>query len=262
MAKNTNILSKLKELSNQNKFKVFSRTLNTDIDTLPLTIKQSKEVIKTALDNILSPLTLPIATSDIIKSNTQEFSKLSIIDKPLLLLALRANSIGTKYKTKIDDKEVEIDFTNNLAQRDVVDLSTLTQQIQFNDAVITTRVPTLIADYNVNKECIAYIQNNKGKDEDKLKNLVGEVYIHEIIKFISTITFKGVDDKIEFNTEYSDDLAIKQQLEVIEVLPLSILQDLVKFISNVRDIENKPLKVVVEGTEQTITLDTAFFTRE
>lgn len=255
---NNFVLDKLKQIAATNKVTSFARSLNQEVSLTPLTIKQQKDIIKTALDIVLSPITFSIVTSDILKDNLQPKANLTILDKPLLLLSLRANSLGTSV-TLDDEGKTTIDFSENLKLKNNIDVSRLTETISFPGLDIATKVPTLEEDYRVNLECKKVLENKKSKEEEKVKDLIGEVYIYEIIKFIDSLklTTDSKVEEIKFNT-----LSIQQRVETVENLPMAVTTKLIESISKIRAVESEPLKLDVNGKEVTITLDTAFFTKE
>lgn len=255
---NNTVLDKIKQIAISNKVSTFARTLNADVTLLPLTIKQQKNIIKTALDVVLSPITFSLITSEIIKENLQPKANLSILDKPLALLALRTNSLGSEYTVDSEEKTV-LDLTNILTKRNPVDVSSLSETLTFDNLEITTKVPSLEEDYRVNLECKKVLENRKSADSEKVKDLIGEVYVYEIIKFIDNIkiTVDSKVDEVKFNV-----LSINQKVETVESLPMAVTTKLIESIAKIRNVESEPLKVLVGDKEVTISIDTAFFTKE
>ena len=254
---NNFVLDKLKQIAANNKVQSFARTANVDVALTPLTIKQQKDIIKTALDVVLSPITFAIVTSEIVRDNLQGKLNLTILDKPLFLLALRANSLGTKFTT--EDNKTVLSFAENLNQKNVIDTSKLSETLSFPSLDITTKVPSIEDDYKINLECKKILENKKSKEEEKVKDLIGEIYIYEIIKFIDSVKLT-VDDKVEdvkFNV-----LSIQQKVETVENLPMAVTSRLIESIAKIRAVESEPLKVMVDGKDVTISLDTSFFTKE
>jgi len=255
----SNFLSKVKQLSQQNKVTTFSRSLGTDITLLPLSIKQQKDIIKTALDLALSPITFSNATTNIINSNLESKAALTILDKPLVLLALRANSLGPITTVVDNNEKVVVDFSANLNLKDKIDLTAFTGVVNVGNLEIVLKIPTLEEDYKINLECLSSLEAKKSKDEDKVKDLVGEIYIYELIKFIDSVklTEGTSSEEVKFK-----ELTVKQRVETLEALPMVITDKIVEKITKIREIENLPLKVVVNNKEVNLTIDSGFFTRE
>ena len=55
------------------------------------------------------------------------------------------------------------------------------------------------------------------------------------------------------------ELSIKDRISVIENLPLSINQDIAKFIDKVKEIDRTQTKVVIDGEEKSFDIDITFF---
>jgi len=255
---NNTVLDKIKQIAISNKVTTFARSLNTDVALLPLTIKQQKNIIKTALDVVLSPITFSLTTSEIIKENLQPKANLSILDKPIVLIALRVNSLGTDYTTDGEDK-LTVNLSEVLNKRDSINPLDLAETLTFDNLEITTKVPSLEEDYRVNLECKKVLESRKSADSEKVKDLIGEVYIYEIIKFIDNIKIAadGKTDEVKFNI-----LSINQKVETVESLPMAVTTKLIESIAKIRKVESEPLKILVGDKEVTINLDTAFFTKE
>ena len=252
------VVDKIKQIAIINKVNTYARSVNADVSFLPLTIKQQKNIIKTALDVVLSPITFSLTTTEIIKENIQTKTNLSIIDKPLILLALRANSLGTSYVIDGEQKEV-VDLSECLKRREAINIADLAETLTFDNLEITTKVPSLEEDYRVNLDCKRVLDSRKSNDNDKIKDLIGEVYVYEIIKFIDNIkvTVDNKTDEIKFNI-----LSINQKVETVESLPMAVTTKLIQSIANIRKVETDSLKLMVGDKEVTINLDTAFFTKE
>ena len=225
---------------------------------MPIT-EQQKELLKTALDIVMTPITFALATTDIIIKNLAAPAKLTILDKPNLLLALRADALGTEVTQEVEGVKIKFDYAENLKIKNKIDLTAFTTSILLDKIEVITKVPTLDEDLRTNAECKRILDSKKSTNEDKLRELVGEVYIYELIKFIDCIKLAdGANiEEIKFST-----LSIPQQIEVIENLPMALNGRLIDFISTVRDAEQSALKVKNEETTYTINLDTVFFTKE
>jgi len=256
---NDSFISKIKQVSASNKVDCYLRSTGNTSSFLPLSIKQQKDIIKTAMDIITSPITFSNITTEIINSNLLTKTPISIIDKPLILLALRANSLGVDAFTNVNDDRVKINFSENLKFNLPADLNSLDKVVKYDKIEVTLKVPTLDEDYRVNVECKRALDNKKIKEEEKLKDLVGELYIYEVSKFIDTVKIL-VNDKIE-EVKFCN-LSTQQSVETLEALPMALTNKLIDSISKIREIETQPLKITVNGVDAAIVLDAAFFARE
>lgn len=256
---NESIISKIKQISASNKIDCLLRSCNSNISLLPLSIKQQKDIIKTAMDIVTSPITFSNVTTDIIHTNLINKASISILDKPLILLTLRANSLGTNVLVNVGDERVKFDFSENLKFTKPLDLTSAINTVTFDKIEVTLKIPTIEEDYRVNLECKKTIDNKKTKDEDKFKDLVGELYIYEISKFIDSVKILS-DSKVD-EVKFSS-LSVPQSIETLEALPMALTNKLVDNIAKIRELESEPLKVNIDGVDATITLDSAFFARE
>lgn len=256
---NDSFISKIKQISASNKISCLLRSSNTTANFLPLSIKQQKDIIKTAMDVITSPITFSNATTEIINSNLIDKSQISILDKPLILLLLRANSLGTDAFVTVGDERIKVNFAENLKFNKPVDLTGFNRVVSLDKIEVTLKVPTIDEDYKANLECKKVLDTKKSKEEERLKDLVGELYIYEVSKFIESVKIT-VDDKIE-EVKFSS-LSIQQSVNTLEALPMALTNKLVDSISKIREIESEPLKINVNGVDATITLDSAFFARD
>lgn len=256
---NDTFISKIKQISASNKIDCFLRSSNTSVSLLPLSIKQQKDIIKTAMDVITSPITFSNITTEIINNNLTTKTSISILDKPLILLALRANSLGNEVLINVENDRVKADISQNLNFKAPANLDSINKVVTLDKIEITLKVPTIDEDYKVNLECKKALDNKKSKDDEKFKDLVGELYIYEVSKFIDTVKIL-TDDKVE-EVKFSN-ISVQQGVETLEALPMVLTNKIVDVISKIRQIELEPLKINANGIDATITLDAAFFARD
>ena len=221
-----------------------------------LNIKQQKEIIKSAVDGLLASLTFSIATNDIIKANSAEPKDYLVTDKPLILLNLRRKSVGDTVTLTKEDREFKTTITSIIANANIptsFDHPPLTE----GDISLTTKIPTLSEDTKINLEVKKLF--DKFKDEQKLSEVIGELFVIELIKYVKEINFKSGADiiKIDFNT-----LSFDQKLKTFETLPMSLNYKLVKYVTSTRETELKLLEVVDTQEKYNITIDSAFFFKE
>jgi hypothetical protein len=256
---NESFISKIKQVSASNKIDCFVRSNNSTASFLPISIKQQKDIIKTAMDVITSPITFANTTTEIINTNLINKTSISILDKPLILLALRINSLGPQALVNVGEERVKADISECLNFKTPIVFSDIPQAISFDKIEVSLKVPTIEEDFKVNIECKKTLDNKKTKDEERFKDLVGELYIYEVSKFIDTVKINnesGVDE-VKFSN-----LSVQQGVETLEALPMVLTNKLVECIAKIRGIESEPLKIQVNGVDATITLDSAFFARE
>ena len=249
-------LDKLKQIVSSEWVESYGPSAGATAKFHPLNIKQQKEIIKSAVDGLLASLTFSIATNDIIKANSAEPKDYLVTDKPLILLNLRRKSVGDTVTLTKEVREFKTTITSIIANANIptsFDHPPLTE----GDISLTTKIPTLSEDTKINLEVKKLF--DKFKDEQKLSEVIGELFVIELIKYVKEINFKSGADiiKIDFNT-----LSFDQKLKTFETLPMSLNYKLVKYVTSTRETELKLLEVVDTQEKYNITIDSAFFFKE
>jgi len=249
-------LDKLKQIVSSEWVESYVPSAGATAKFHPLNIKQQKEIIKSAVDGLLASLTFSIATNDIIKANSAEPKEYLVTDKPLILLNLRKKSVGDDITLTKDGKEFKTTITSVIANANVP-TNANHPILEEGDISLTTKTPTLDEDTKINLEVKKLF--DKLKDEQKLREVIGELFVIELIKYVKEINFKSGTDmvKIDLNT-----LSFDQKLKTFETLPMSLNYKLVKHVTAVRETELKLLEVVDAQEKYNITIDSAFFFKE
>ena len=82
---------------NDEKLEVFVPSRKKKIEVTPFTLKQQKDLISSALDGMKGALNFSRTLNNIIVKNTDD-KELKIYDKFPLVISLRKQSLGKKYK--------------------------------------------------------------------------------------------------------------------------------------------------------------------
>ncbi|NBZ97621.1 MAG: hypothetical protein EBS46_02445 [Proteobacteria bacterium] len=224
-----------------------------------INVKQQKEILKTALEGLLSPISFYTVANQIIKNNLTENIELLTVDRPLILLNLRKNSVGDEYELSLKDEKIKIKISDLIEKANLVTFSfnEYIKDITHGDITIVTKLPTLDEDTSINIQLKKLFE--KVKDEDKLKEIVGELFVVELIKFIKAIKFtsEGKENIINFN-----DLSLEQKIKAFESIPMSLNYDFVNFVKKFRTLENSILEIDHKGEKINIPLDSSFFFKE
>lgn len=232
---------------------------NKTVTFRTLNVKQQKELLKTALEGIMSPISFFTVANQIIKSNLTENSTILTIDRPLILLNLRKASVGDIYELNIKDEKININISELVDKANKINFNTsdFIKEITHGDISISTKIPTLDEDISINIQLKKLFE--KVKEEDKLKEIIGELFVIELLKFINFIKFKteGKENIINFN-----DLNLEQKIKAFEALPMSLNYDFVNFVKTFRNIENSIFEIDYKGEKISIPLDSSFFFKE
>ena len=232
-------ISKLDKLNNT-KLEVFVPSLNKQVETKTLNLKQQKDLIAPALDGIKGTLNFSKTLNNIIIDNSG-LKDLKIYDRLPFAVQLRKEALGNKILT--NDGQVKLDkILNNLQE---VSFNIKSQEtVRHENLTIGLKVPTLQQENILLTNCIQTISTLN----DDLTEHVGVLYLFEIVKYIENLK---IDDEVVDMSE----IKISERINLVERLPLAIYRDISEFIATVNKYENDIL--TVGGV--LITIDSLFF---
>jgi hypothetical protein len=236
-----NFLDKIQEIK-EKKIKVDVISTGKQSDSTPLSFKQQKELIATIADGTVGSLKFQKILNQIVVENTGD-SLLKTIDRLPIILKLRAESIG--QDAKIGDNKVKIQKI-----LDKINKKTKIKQSHkiVGDITVSLEIPLITAENQIIQATIDTVK----KDGEELGKNIGSIYTFEIVKYIKTIEFGG--EFINFN-----EVPIKDRVKIVDNLPISINQQIIDFIQNIKKIENEWLTVDIDGEPKTLDIDVSFF---
>ena len=232
----------LKKLSSlKNDFKVYVPSLKKQVVAKPITLKQQKDIISTAVNGVLGALQFAETINNVIMNNV-EGDDFFAFDRVPIILGLRAHSLGDKVKA---NNEEIVSISPCLEKGKAQTKFKLTNKVSIDGIKIDLRIPTLAEENQIIKKCI--LEVDKLKDEN-LSEAMGLIYIFELIKHINSVT---VDDQtVNFN-----DLKVVDRVKIVERLPLELYEKITTFLQEFNEFDKSVLSV----EESTITLDASFF---
>lgn len=235
-----NFLESLQDL-NKDTFEVKCISTGKKHSCTPLSFKQQKKIISTFTEATVGVLKFQKMLNDIIMENTGSNDWL-VVDKIPVILKLRTESLGTIVKTSGG----EIDITN-VKVLDKID--TPLQHVIKGAVEVELDTPTLLEENKIINYAVEILKKDGEKDVGKnLSNL----FTFEIVKFIKSIKFG------EKNLTFSE-LSVKDRISVVENLPLTINQDIAKFIDSIKELDRYQTKVEIDGEEKSFDIDVTFF---
>ena len=234
-------IDKIQELK-ETKIKVPVVSTGKSIDSTPLSFKQQKDLIGTIADGALGSLRFQKFINEIITTNTGN-QDLKVVDKLGIILKLRIEAIGKTSKLdedKIDLEEIltkvkALKFENTKTIDDVVN--------------VVLEIPTITQESKIIQSAIESV---KKEGEGELGKNIGNIYTFEIVKYIKSIKFG--EDELKFQ-----ELPVKDRFKVVDNLPITVNQEIIKFIQEIKKKENEALTVSVNDEEKTIDIDVSFF---
>ncbi len=239
----SDLLGKLEVLNNSNLVEIYVPSQSATVKFKQLSVKQQKDLIKTGLDGALAGATINNVFNEIIETNALDACDFNVFDKAPIITALRVHAFGGDYT----EGDIKVDM-NKLCDRQLVFSAFTTSSVEYQDAVsIKLEVPSLKRDTTINNAIITKLKNNQNVE---VGDAVGSLYVHEIVKFISSVTVGS--DVVDFVKSSAKDC-----MQVVESLPAKLLTEIVEFIQKFRDQETEFL--TIDGT--TVALDARMFAR-
>lgn len=237
----SDLLSQVVKSRDENLIEVYLPSIGKTAKFKQLSVNQQKDILLSGFKGAASSIEFINVINNIINENNVNNNDILVIDRPLVLLSFRYNSIGG---IAFDENKKEIDFTESL--NITLDSSpVLAESITWEGISIKLIVPSINRETAINTAAISQIKTDSAAD------LVGIAYTHEIIKYIDEVSFGDIS--IIAKDEKVEDLAT-----LVNTFPAALNTQIFDFIkNNVRAIENKYL--VIDGEQ--IVIDPGFFSK-
>lgn len=263
------ILSLIKDLDNSANFNLYIPSLQKEVIFKQLTTEQLKRILKTVIDSPIYNTEFILTFNSVIKENCQDkevnTDNFTVYDKILILFKTRIESISPELTLNFTDEEKEqykelesgkvLNLAEHLNKFLEKDISFQEETFEQNGCTLVCSLPTIQTENKLEKELH---KNTKLEvsTTDELRNIVGETFINELVKYIS---------QISINEKTVDLIALpfKTRISIIEGLPTTLINKVIKYIERYREVI-KPLlttKIVVSGGElvKDIPQDASFF---
>lgn len=268
------LISLLQGLDASSVFEVTVPSLEREVKFKQLTTEQLKRLLKTIIDSPIYNTEFTITFNSIIKENCVEgdvrVDDLTVIDKLLIFFKTRIESISPEYTFNFTEEEIaenNLDKktkTVNIQQHFNNFCSTLknlpSETINYNNCTIVCNLPTIATENRLEKELHKNVKIEV-TSTDELRNIVGETFINELTKFITSVSIN--DTAVDLVS-----LDFKTRIKVIENLPTAAINGVIKYIEKYRNTikDLTTYKLSVKTKEQTdtslvkdIPVDASFF---
>jgi hypothetical protein len=233
-------LTKLASLNDET-FNIFLPSTKVNVKAKPLTLKQQKDIVSTAVGGIKGAMEFSAIINNIITENTG-IDSLTVVDRVPVIISLRKQSLGNTIKLK-DDVEISLDDVVSSIKKTEFNI-TQSQTIKESGLEIDLQIPTLKEENNIIRKCITEIE----KINNEASAAVGLIYIFELTKYIRKITID--ETSIEF-----ENLKIGDRIKIVESLPLTVYNKLSTFLKQITQYESSILTI----GESSLTIDASFF---
>lgn len=225
-----------------------------------ITLKQQRKILNGGFEAVEMPAKLANIYNDYIRESVVrndsmvDISQVVTVDiKPYLLIELRKNTFGDIYYGDGDEDEEVENKEYKLYEVTAKDLESAIKpvKVKFGNVTIKLDVPTIEKESKYNSLLISTgLSSFKKKkiDESTLAQVADVYQLYEMMKYISTIVFDGV--------EYDfDKVAMAQKMRFLDMISPTIVNNINKFIKKVKKSEEKAFKAIADDGDE-ITLGT------
>lgn len=222
-----------------------------------LTVKQQKDILKSAFDVRTGVFSFIEILNQLIAESCKESLNFNIIDKSYIALHFKSLFFKGKTYAKKKDEDVVIDLEAHIKniKKEIIPQHLLKRDITIGPITAECSLPSLSYESSISAETKSIISNLiKDKKEENIKDVVGEVYIFEILKFLNSIKYIFNNEPVTVNM---NDLNLKDKASVFENLPSTLNNGIIDYIKEIRNFEKKYLEV----GDATITIDPIFFNK-
>lgn len=230
-------------------YDIFVPSLNRKVKFKGLNTKQQKEAVKSALENGFIGVSFSNFLNNVLKENCTESIDFLLTDKAYIITVLRVLSLSKDIK--VGDEKIDFSFIVNL--NNTLPNSLKQKQVTDSNITIDLQIPTLSKDSDINRETLKKISNEKA--ETLSKETVGEMFVNEIVKYISKVSINNNDKTVDLDFK---DLSFQQRVQLVERLPLTINTKVFEYINQVRAFEKESFKI--DGKPVELVIDPSFFT--
>lgn len=235
-----------------------------------ITTSQQKRLIKSVVDSPIFNTEFIYTFRDILKENcvdeTINVDNLTLLDKLVLAIGLRATCIGPQLDIDVSgEDEKEIIYT-----LDLIDIyeSIKNKTIKINNKSfvegifkIECGIPTIGTEYNLEKERRTTGENIDIETNAELREVLGEAFISEIVKYIHKVYMKQGDSFVEIDW---DQLTFEERIKVVETFGMKLLREVINYINKIKEqfdkIELVKFEHLGKKYERRLTVDGRFFT--
>jgi len=270
MTSKESIISFLTELETVLKYNVYIPSLDKEVTFKQLTTEQLKQILQTAINNTIYNTDFILTINNIIKQNCLDAdidtNTFTIFDKLFFIFKTKIECISPEYSFVFTDDEInEYSLENDIYNANIVDhfdafrsiKPPLEKEFVNNGIKIKCALPTLNIESKLEEELHNNSVSVNALTEQEMQNIIGETFINELAKFIVNVSIN--DTLYDLST-----LSFKDKTSIIEKIPVSVINDIIKYIESYKNIIDKLLSytfVTDRGVafERSFPIDATFF---
>jgi hypothetical protein len=202
----------------------YSPSVKQSVQLSPLTLAQQKSIIESSADSNLSALFFNNVFFKILKQNVKDdVSKYNTVDRVNFALSLRSQ-LQDSYTLN----EIRYSLNEVIDKNKKIEYILEEQEITSDNFTFTVKAPNLALDDKINSIILSKYKGDN-INSSKLKSLISDLFVHEILKFITKV--KVNDKEVEMHQD------ISSAVDLLERIDSSKLTEVTRYINKVRDIE-------------------------
>ena len=264
MSNVADILNLIEETKKDSLYDVYIPSKGETYRLLPMTANDQKELVKALIDspvysnesNVKFGMILPSILPPELNIN-----ELTTFDKLFLAITIRKENIKDEYVAKFTDKdgkkfEKEISLTKHLDKVGKVKHPEATE-VKVDDIRAVLSIPSISSDLEFENFLAYQATSLKTIDETQLKNIISQLYITNIMRYIEVLEIKGTE--IPFRL-----LPIQDKLQIGSALLSKFTKEAVnaideKFGKPTMNVVQYSFKHEGEQYDGNIAIDNTFF---
>jgi hypothetical protein len=221
-----------------------------------LTTAQLKDLIKAVVDSPITQSRFNSAATKIFKDSVVLHSGYTptVVDRLLFLIETRINSISStialtnsdNIQVDVDLNKVKMELLNSIKEKQSLFHVKTFEEGKFSLAVAT---PTLFVEEQLNEEIYTTFDLDV-TDKESIRNVIADMFVYEIAKYISSLTLDGT------NTLDFTKTSFQERVNVLQRLPVTLTQKVVEYVEKQKSLLDNHL--IVNGLY--LSVDSAFFT--
>ena len=202
----------------------YSPSVKQPVQLSPLTLAQQKSIIESSADSNLSALFFNNVFFKILTQNVKDdISKYNTVDRVNFALSLRSQ-LQDSYTLN----EIRYSLNEVIDKNKKIEYILEEQEITSDNFTFTVKAPNLALDDKINSIILSKYKGDN-INSSKLKSLISDLFVHEILKFITKV--KVNDKEVEMHQD------ISSAVDLLERIDSSKLTEVTRYINKVRDIE-------------------------
>ena len=254
------VLKQLETARQKNVYSIYIPSLEKDVMFTEMTTAQEKSIVKCIVDNPVHNAEFIFTIRKIIMDNCVEdidIDSLTLIDKGMICLGMRAKSIGDEYTISKDGERHIVSITKIMEQYSKIKME---KPVEIKDKEVTVVcVPPIIKDeYELEKMFKSKYSDNL-EDKNEIMNEIEILFDSEIVKYVKWILIETEDGGI--NEIDMQSYGYKERIKFINSLSNKILTGVVKYIEDYKKTVSEALTILAENinTEVEVEISRDFF---